>query len=161
MQPCGARRCKTIHVEHWSKQETLSERLVRRSTLCQSSTDLQLQNTPHHAIENTFLNSSSGADRTSSHLYLARTPALRLLQEDGKGLGSKLRMSRSLVLKLSKSGSGIWAPNSLSLDHIWKSGFPKTYKTAYLTSVLPQPDISATFAHKRIQRTMLSKGVRS
>ena len=39
-------------------------------------------------------------------------------------------MSRSLVLKLSKSGSGIWAPNSLSLDHIWKSGFPKTYKTA-------------------------------
>ena len=29
----------------------------------------------------------------------------------------EVRVSRSLVLKLSKSGSGIWAPNSLSLDH--------------------------------------------
>ena len=40
----------------------------------------------------------------------------------------RLRLYRSLVLKLSKSGSGVWAPNSLSLDHIWKSGFPKTYE---------------------------------
>ena len=50
-------------------------------------------------------------------------------RREPKPLG-QLRLSRSLVLKLSKSGSGIWAPNSLSLDHIWKSGFPKTYKTA-------------------------------
>jgi hypothetical protein len=26
-------------------------------------------------------------------------------------------------LKLSKSGSGVWSPFPLSLDHIWKSGF--------------------------------------
>ena len=38
-----------------------------------------------------------------------------------------LRVSYSLVLKLSKSGSGlVWSPFPLSLDHIWKSVFPKT-----------------------------------
>jgi hypothetical protein len=35
----------------------------------------------------------------------------------------QVRLSLSLVLKLSKSGSGVWSPFPLSLDHIWKSGF--------------------------------------
>ena len=37
----------------------------------------------------------------------------------------EVRLSLSLVLKLSKSGcrSGVWSPFPLSLDHIWKSGF--------------------------------------
>ena len=32
-----------------------------------------------------------------------------------------VRMYRMLVLKLSKSGSGVWAPFPPSLDQIWKS----------------------------------------
>ena len=39
---------------------------------------------------------------------------------------SRLRLSRRLVLKLSKSGSGVWAPFPLSLDQIWKDGRPFT-----------------------------------
>ena len=44
------------------------------------------------------------------------------------GLGggqARVRVSRSLVLKLSKSGSGVWAPDPLSLDQNLEVWFPQ------------------------------------
>ena len=57
-----------------------------------------------------------------------------------------LRVSYSLVLKLSKSGSGVWSPFPLSLDHIWRSGFPKT--TFYLSKTSKKGRVS----HTRVKR---------
>eukprot|EP00964_Phaeocystis_antarctica_P094667 scaffold61328_cov68-Phaeocystis_antarctica.AAC.5 len=56
-------------------------------------------------------------------------PCERALPREGctpGRLGPELRMSRRLVLKQSKSGSGVWAPFPLNLDQIWKDGRPFT-----------------------------------
>ena len=53
-------------------------------------------------------------------------PTYRCSEQQGRGWECTVmtvRLSLSLVLKLSKSGSGVWSPFPLSLDHIWKSGF--------------------------------------